>query len=102
MIKENFFFGVGLNNFIPNIPKVTNSFLNAWELQPVHNIFLLVFSETGIVGLIAFIYLFFSVSINSQLIAIILTGLSDHYWLTLQQNLLLFTYVLSLSKKGQK
>ena len=102
MIKENFFFGVGLNNFIPNIPKVTSSFLNAWELQPVHNIFLLVFSEAGIIGLVAFIYLFFSISINGQLIAIILTGLSDHYWLTLQQNLLLFTYVLSLSKKGQK
>ena len=100
MIKENFLFGVGLNNFIPNLPKVTNSFLNAWELQPVHNIFLLIFSETGVFGLIAFCFLiFFSFSLATShyaLITILLTGLSDHYWLTLQQNILLLTYTLAI------
>lgn len=97
IIKENFWFGVGLNNFIPNLVKVSNTFLNSWELQPVHNIFLLVFSETGIFGLIAFISLF--ININLPLLAILLTGLNDHYWLTLQQNLLLFTYVVIISRK---
>jgi hypothetical protein len=97
MIKENFWFGVGLNNFIPNLVKVNNTYLNSWELQPVHNIFLLVFSETGIFGLIALISLF--VNINFSLLAILLTGLSDHYWLTLQQNLLMFTYVVVISRK---
>ena len=102
MIKENWLSGVGLNNFIPNLPQVTKTFLNAWELQPVHNIFLLIFSETGILGLGIFCYLIFSVTMSSELIAILLTGMPDHYWLTLQQNLLLFTYVLSLSKRGKK
>ena len=102
MIKENWLSGVGLNNFIPNLPQVTKTFLNAWELQPVHNIFLLIFSETGILGLGIFCYLIFSVTMRSELIAILLTGMPDHYWLTLQQNLLLFTYVLSLSKRGKK
>lgn len=102
MIKDNWLSGVGLNNFIPNLPQVTKTFLNAWELQPVHNIFLLIFSEVGILGFGIFCYLIFSVTMNSQLIAILLTGMSDHYWLTLQQNILLFTYVLSLSKRGQK
>lgn len=109
MIKDNFWFGVGLNNFIPNLVKVSNTFVNAWELQPVHNIFLLAFSETGIFGFIAFCLLVFSslspitylaeASFAYSLLAIVLTGLSDHYWLTLQQNMLLFTYVLLISKK---
>lgn len=104
MIKENLSLGVGLNNFIPNLPKVTNTYLNAWELQPVHNIFLLIFSETGIIGLLAFGYLLLvGLTVNSYgLIAIILTGLSDHYWLTLQQNMLLFTYVLVVNYKWKK
>ncbi|KKP38425.1 MAG: Lipid A core-O-antigen ligase-like protein enyme [Candidatus Woesebacteria bacterium GW2011_GWC2_33_12] len=104
MIKDNFLFGVGLNNFIPNLPKVTNSFLNAWELQPVHNIFLLVFSETGVIGFIVFsLLVLFSLSpISYPLIAILATGQMDHYWLTLQQNMLLFTYALALNFKWKK
>lgn len=98
MIKENFLIGVGLNNFIPNLVKVSNNYLNSWELQPVHNIFLLVFSETGIIGLCALCYMLYGslTAYNLPLIAIILTGLNDHYWLTLQQNMLLFTFVLAL------
>ncbi len=101
MIKNHFWFGVGLNNFIPNLVKVSNTFVNAWELQPVHNIFLLIFSETGIFGFVAFCFLVFSSlsPITYSLFAILATGLSDHYWLTLQQNMLLFVYVMVISKK---
>lgn len=101
MIKDNFFTGVGLNNFIPNLVKVSNTFINSWELQPVHNIFLLVFSELGVIGLVSFLILIFSgTSLSSYpLLAIIFTGMSDHYWLTLQQNMLLFTYVLVAQRK---
>lgn len=104
MIKSNFWFGVGLNNFIPNLVKVSNTFVNAWELQPVHNIFLLVFSETGIIGLLSFGYLLLAgLTTNSlPLIAVLFSGLSDHYWLTLQQNMLLFVYVLAISIKWKK
>lgn len=101
MIKDNFWTGVGLNNFIPNLVKVSNSYINAWELQPVHNIFLLVFSEAGALGLLVFCLLLLAgLTTNSYgIIAILFTGLSDHYWLTLQQNMLLFTYVLAISRK---
>lgn len=101
MIKDNLFMGVGLNNFIPNLVKVSNTFINSWELQPVHNIFLLVFSEMGLVGFVIFIFLVFSnISLSSYpLLAIIFTGMSDHYWMTLQQNILLFTYVLVAQRK---
>lgn len=104
IIKENFWFGVGLNNFIPNLVKVSNTFVNAWELQPVHNIFLLIFSEIGLIGFSLFIYIIASsfYITNYSLIVILLTGLNDHYWLTLQQNMLLFVFVLTLSKLQQK
>ncbi|MFZ3301466.1 MAG: O-antigen ligase family protein [Microgenomates group bacterium] len=104
IIKENFWFGVGFNNFVPNLVKVSNTFVNAWELQPVHNIFLLIFSETGIIGFIVFMFLIFSsISLsNYPLIAVVLTGLNDHYWITLQQNILLLVFVLALSKRLQK
>lgn len=104
LIKENFWTGVGLNNFIPNLVKVSNSYLNSWELQPVHNIFLLVFSEVGVVGFIAFCFLVFSSlsPVTYSLLAIVATGQMDHYWLTLQQNMLLFTFVLALSKFNKK
>lgn len=101
IVKENFWFGVGLNNFIPNLVKVSNTFVNSWELQPVHNIFLLVFSETGMVGLYVLCSMLYAglIAYNLPLIAILVTGLNDHYWLTLQQNLLLFTYVVVISRK---
>lgn len=102
MIKSHFWFGVGLNNFIPNLVKVSNTFLNAWELQPVHNIFLLIFSEVGFIGFVMFCFLVFSSSsfltLNYSLLTVLITGLSDHYWLTLQQNILLFTFTLVISK----
>ena len=99
IIKENFFVGVGLNNFIPNLVKVSSTFVNSWELQPVHNIFLLILSEVGIVGLIMFVFLLSNLTFTYQLFAILITGLNDHYWLTLQQNILLFTFVVIISRK---
>ncbi|WKZ25349.1 MAG: O-antigen ligase family protein [bacterium] len=104
LIKENFWTGTGVNNFIPGLVKVSNTYLNVWEMQPVHNIFLLVFSETGIMGVIVFCFVLLAgvTSVNYYLIAIIFTGMSDHYWITLQQNLLLFTFVLALSKIAKK
>lgn len=110
LIKQNLLFGVGLNNFIPSLLVVSNKFLNAWELQPVHNIYLLVLSETGIIGFTVFIFILFKslqLSKNSKVItfsiyAILITGLFDHYWLTLQQNILLLTFVLALSLTSKR
>jgi len=112
MIKENLFLGVGLNNYIYQLPETSIKPKTSWWLQPVHNIFLLMFVETGILGLLAFVYLLKNViernmntakGDNSRyvllmaLLVIVLTGFNDHYWLTLQQNQLLFSVVLGLS-----
>lgn len=101
MIKQNFLFGVGLNNFIVNTPGFFQTH-TSWLLQPPHNIFMLILAEIGLIGFSAVVwllYLCFKYKVhNFALWAILLTGSLDHYWLTLQQNELLatitFVYVL--------
>lgn len=110
--KDIFFdypvFGVGLGNFVSVLTDYDSQTGSIWKLQPVHNIFLLVLTEVGIVGLIVFVLLlwqFFKSEVTSNykillpITLIVLSGFVDHYWLTLQQNQLLFALVLGLSYK---
>ncbi len=101
MFNKSPLLGVGLNNFIVNIPeviKITSTSL----LQPVHNIYLLILSEVGLFGIIVFLGLLYfsfkSVSKNSpfflSLVLILILGIFDHYFLTLQQGQLLLTVIL--------
>ncbi|MGB9911479.1 MAG: O-antigen ligase family protein [Microgenomates group bacterium] len=103
LIKQSPLIGVGLNNFIVYLPEFWQS-STLW-LQPVHNIYLLIASEAGIIGLVFFFcFLFFTyrrVFVFSSLLltslnTILLLGFFDHYWLTLQQNQLLLTIILGL------
>jgi hypothetical protein len=97
MISQRFLIGEGLGTFV----------LYSSLLQPVHNIFLLVFAETGIFGLLTFCLLIYKTLINQlktkvlylllPLVFILFTGLFDHYTLTLQQNILLFSIFIGLS-----
>ena len=107
LIKKRPLLGVGLGNFIPaqaeTLPFVRQD-VNL--LQPVHNIYLLIASETGLAGLLVFIVMiiylikavFLKLSSDSfilyALCLILFLGLFDHYWLTLPQNFLLFAVVL--------
>ena len=87
-------YGVGLGSYLVEQAKFSSKYYLFFN-QPVHNIFLLYFSEVGIV--IGGLIIFLSLAKINQLIkispyvfsALILTGLFDHYWLTLQQNFLL-------------
>jgi len=107
MIKANPLAGVGLNNFIPQLPNYWQQFGMTYWLQPVHNIFLLITAETGLVGLLIFLWLLVLtfkrlVAANHWLLVTVLSlilalGLFDHYWFTLQQAQLLLTIVLGLS-----
>lgn len=104
MVSQEFFIGKGLNTFIINIPEVSVGSFSPWLLQPVHNVYLLVFAETGILGLLVFLWLVLNVvkrllkSRNAVylvvFIFILFTGTMDHYWLTIQQNLLLISLLL--------
>lgn len=115
MITNSPWFGVGLNNYIPTAS--SGSFLSGTNrfLQPVHNIFLLVLSESGVVGLVGFLVLLFSplflykvgnLLSRSQVILLLLVlvflGMLDHYFLTLAQGqrVLFMIWGLSLCRKS--
>lgn len=102
--------GIGLNNFIlflsgDYVPGPGRF------LQPVHNIYLLILAETGVIGLIGWIVLIGSVFFkNLKLkittyklkiwLVILFLGLFDHYFLTLPQGyrILFFVWGLTLSE----
>ena len=109
MIRQHPLFGVGLYNFIPAMAPLQKPMPLGLYLQPVHNIFVLVFAETGIVGEILFLWLLITIAFRIKhhilrikgtlvvlLLIILVTGMFDHYWLTLQQGQLLFAYVIGL------
>jgi|SRR5581483_1158333 len=110
MIKAYPLFGVGINNFyavLASLQKPTVENLS-YYLQPVHNIFLLVASESGIIVGVLFFGTFvykiaslaksaFTYPVFFMLLFIFLVGFSDHYFLTLQQGQLLLAFVFGLS-----
>lgn len=49
-------FGVGVGQFVPELWR-TYPDLPVWQYQPVHNLFLLIWSELGVVGLVLFLML---------------------------------------------
>lgn len=89
--------GVGLNNF----------FLATKNVQPPHNVYLIVLAETGLFGTILLFLLMsklFNQKINKYLflalVFVFFTGFFDHYWFTLQQNELLLSILLGLSVRN--
>ncbi len=103
-------FGVGLNNFIPTIATDLTVGPSRF-LQPVHNIFLLALSETGLVGLSGLIILIgfpilkiiklnpFRFTLYPVLpwLIILFLGMFDHYFLTLPQGYRMLFLVWGLS-----
>ena len=109
--RDNLFLGVGLNNFLKIVPRFWSG-RKTFLLQPAHNIYLLTLAETGIIGglflltvLVGLVKKLFQekrIFVLLSLLAILLTGLFDHYWLTLWQNQLLFGLILGLGLKDSK
>src|SRR5579885_1554806 len=54
MLQTHLLFGVGLGNFLPMLAKQNKLISLTFGLQPVHNIFLYVASETGLIGFFFF------------------------------------------------
>ncbi|HSA84490.1 MAG TPA: O-antigen ligase family protein [Patescibacteria group bacterium] len=106
--------GIGFGNFLPELATIATPLPLHAYLQPVHNIFLLILSETGIVGIGVFVWFLtqtykrlFSLIRKKQalfprlfvvlLSMILILGSFDHYFLTLQQGQLLFALIIGLS-----
>lgn len=111
MIETHSLFGVGPNNFLPSLPLFATNYS---LIQPVHNIYLLWVSETGIGGgCIAGIFLLSlfrkmlqhmkdSANHHIRLFVVafcctLFIGLFDHYFLTIQQGQLLLAVVIGLA-----
>ncbi len=110
--------GVGVGNFVPWL-MTQDLHLDRHLYQPVHNIYLLIYSEVGIVGIALFLlFLAFLVydflkakelknlhnlSLALILASILLFGLFDHYLWTIQTGRLIFWGLLGLmaSNYGQ-
>ena len=97
MISTNPVLGVGINNFYNNLDYKYNS---PSTIQPVHNIFFLTLSETGLVGILFLIFILLKPVRNLKngaiILVILILGSLDHYLFTQQQGQLLFTVTISL------
>ncbi|MEK7127459.1 MAG: O-antigen ligase family protein [Patescibacteria group bacterium] len=107
IIKNNLIIGTGLGTNILALQNYSKDlFFNSQPLaflQPVHNIFLLIFSEIGVFSLVipayAGIYLMRSrnkFGMTFLIFIIMFLGLFDHYFVTVQQGQLLLTLVLGI------
>ena len=107
LISSSPLLGIGQGNFVNNFSQYYPSLEN-WVFQPVHNIYLLIASETGLIGLSLFsffLFLIFRRALKDRRLAmencficiycfIMLVGLADHFWWDLQQGQILFWLML--------
>ena len=103
--------GVGMGNFVGWLME-KEPFLLQYAYQPVHNIYLLIYSETGILGLTAFLLFIiflikdfisgtrlkksYDLSMLFFFCSILFIGFFDHFFFTLQQGRLIFWSGLGL------
>ena len=108
IFTKNPIIGAGINNYF-SLPISLN---NVFVIQPVHNIFMLILVQTGIIGFLYslwFLLKLFKSVINKPvalkllLFYIIAIGVFDHYFLTLQQGQLMLSFLIGyiLSKKNE-
>ncbi len=108
MIKQNYWWGVGIGNYSlvlygqhPN--------LASWQIQPVHNVFLLVFAELGIIGSLIWLFLNGGIVLLlfkrrrwlllMVLLLVYLFMCFDHFWWTTATGLYLWWLIISLAFK---
>ena len=89
--------GLGLNSYLNY-----SDDLEVYDIQPIHNIFLLILSEIGIIGVLLFINLIEKRKHNILSLGIltgfIILGLFDHYLWTSWTGLLLFSLLFYKNK----
>ncbi len=116
IFKNNPYFGIGLNNFFINQAPLIK-IISPTNFQPIHNIFALALLSLGLFGFwifpAAFVLAFRSLTnklrtpnyelrtfykcILFTLISVIIVGLFDHFFLTLEQGEIIFALILGLT-----
>ncbi|MFA6272174.1 MAG: O-antigen ligase family protein [Patescibacteria group bacterium] len=118
LLGENWLHGVGVNNYTLAVEDSVDPGLSGKEYQPVHNVYLLVFTELGFFGLIVFLALIILVIRNAWLLinkhainnwatvytaifgVMLVLFLFDHYFWTLSSGIMLFWLMLGLWQKA--
>ena len=106
IISQKPFTGVGIGSYLiaqHNFPQRFSTFFE----QPVHNIFLLTIAQLGIpLSILLFTLMFRNIKVFLKntylflpLICVVLTGSVDHYWITLQQNVLVLVIIFGILTK---
>lgn len=108
MIAAHPIFGVGLKNFLPELPRFQPQLSSFASLQPVHAVFVLWIAETGIIGGVSAVWFgkilllrMWQSKLQAERVgkyllfgAVLVLGMVDHYFLTLPQGQLLFAFVI--------
>ncbi len=117
ILRNNWFKGVGIGNYtkyLEGLNKRKNlGFKNWFDLQPVHNIFLMIFIELGIFGFLSFLGLIISfcilfisrfrdfslqrIFVFGVFLCLLVIGLFDHYLVSLPVGILLFWFIIGLN-----
>jgi len=116
IIQNRWLAGTGIGNYTYVLYQADPAW-PAWNYQPVHNIFVLIFAELGIVGIIVFAFFLISLLINSLFaqsnvnkikfptelaffIAVVAIGCFDHYLWTSYVGLIMLFLSFSLLLKN--
>jgi len=105
IIKSNLLFGVGIKNYGLAVHDEINSERSVYEYEPVHNVFLLVWAEIGIIGLSIVILLYCYIvkllkrdfEMLSLVIAMVVMMTFDHWWWSMGFGVYLFWLIIGLS-----
>lgn len=103
MIADHWLFGLGVNNFLIELPNYWMESGIRW-LQPVHNVLILTVAETGVIQVALFAWIMLNEFKNirfekEDLVifgVIFVTAMADHYWITLPQNRWLLAVLMGI------
>ncbi len=106
LIRKHAVFGTGIGNYGIAVFKEIDNGRPSYAYQPVHNVFLLIGVEVGVLGLVSFlVFLFYLVYLLWQkhnfgalsiLLSVFIMMMFDHWWWSLHFGVLLFWFVLGI------
>jgi len=107
ILRHNLFLGIGMGQFVPVFDCLNPKNLPTYNIQPVHNFYLLAWSEIGLIGIIL-LGLFAIKNIPNKsfarkndlfvflLAGFLILGFFDHYFWSLPQGQFIFWIALAL------
>jgi hypothetical protein len=109
MFKDKPIFGVGPNTSMLHMKQYSPRPLESWEIQPIHNYYLLSLAEWGI-GAISFLFLLlfpifvlfkqkigtWDITLSAIIVPFLLLGFLDHYFYTIWPSAVLIWLILGI------